>query len=88
MKLISIKAVLWGLVVALYLRFGLEPTAWLFYEASFAVNIDALYLGYQGFRGVNYLLAQNAMLTPVCIVAGLVIAVLVQWRQSRKEKKS
>lgn len=81
-------AIFWGLVVALYLRFGLEPTAWLFYEASFALDIDALYLGYQGFRGGNYLLTQSAMLTPVCIGAGLLVALLVYWRQSRKEKKS
>lgn len=79
---------LWGLAVALYLRFGLEPTGWLFYEASFALNIDALYLGYQGFRGANYLLAQGAMLTPICIVAGLLVALLVQWRQSRNTRKS
>lgn len=86
MKRISTKAVLWGLAIALYLRFGLEPTGWLFYEASFAFNIDALYLGYQAFRGGKYLLEQSAMLTPACLVAGVVAALLVQWRVSRKEK--
>ena len=88
MKTISLKAVLWGLAMTLYLRFGLEATAWLFYEASFALDIGSLYLGYQGFRGANYLLVQSAMLTPVCIAMGLLVALLVQWRQSHKEKKS
>lgn len=81
-----IKPLFWGLVVALFLRFGLEPTGWLFYQASFALHIDALYLGYQGFRGGHYLLEQSALLTPVCIVAGIIVALLVQWRLSRKEK--
>ena len=88
MNKFSLKAVLWGLAVALFLRFGLAPTGWLFYEASFGLNIDALYLGYQGFRGIHYLLAQGAMLTPVAIVAGVLVTLLVQWRHSRKEKKS
>ncbi|GAB3291910.1 hypothetical protein [Parahaliea aestuarii] len=86
MTRIPIKAILWGIAVALFLRFGLEPTGWLFYQASFALNVDALYLGYQGFRGGYYLLQQGALLTPVSIVAGMVVALLVQWRLSRKEK--
>ena len=88
MNKISIRAIAWGLAVALYIRFGLEATGWLFYEASFALNIDALYLGYQGFRGGNYLLEQSAMLTPLSAAAGLAVWLLVQWRQSNKEKKS
>lgn len=86
MSRVLIKSLFWGVSVALYLRFGLEPTGWLFYQASFALHVDALYLGYQGFRGGHYLLEQSALLTPVCIVAGGIVALLVQWRVSRKEK--
>ena len=33
-----ITALVWGVLLAIYLRFGLEPTGWLFYEASFAMH--------------------------------------------------
>ena len=56
-----VKAVLGALAVALYLRFGLEPTGWLFYEASFALNIDWLYWGYSGFRGAGYALSYGVI---------------------------
>ncbi len=47
----QIKSLLWGLGIALYLRFGLEPTGWFFYEASHTLSVDWLYWGYSVFRG-------------------------------------
>lgn len=76
-----VKAVLGALAVALYLRFGLEPTGWLFYEASFALNIDWLYWGYSGFRGAGYALSLWSYSTVTCAGIGAVVGLLL-WRRS------
>lgn len=80
-----IKAALWGLVVAAFLRYGLEPTGWLFYEASFALNIDWLYWGYTVFRGGGYLFGLWPFQAIACAAAGLLVGLLVLWRSKRKE---
>lgn len=81
-----LKAALWGLAVALYLRFGLETTGWLFYEASFGLGVDWLYWGYSAFRGGGYLFGMWPYQSAACIGAGLLVALLVGYRARRKEK--
>jgi hypothetical protein len=71
----NIKALLWGVLLAIYLRFGLEPTGWLFYEASFAFGIDGLYWGYSIFRGGAYALSLWSFQNIFCIGLGLLLAI-------------
>ena len=78
------KAVLAGLIVALYLQFGLEPTGWLFYEASFLLGLDWLYWGYSVFRGLGYMFSLWAYQPLACVAAGGLTAVLVFRRGSRR----
>ena len=73
-------AVGWGLAVTLYLRFGLEPTGWLFYELSHATGIDGLYWGYSIFRGGGYFFSLWAYQTLACIAVGALTAWLLARR--------
>ncbi len=79
-----VRALLWGLAVAAFLRFGLEPTGWFFYEASHALNIDFLYWGYSAFRGAAHGLAVWSHGTTFIIAVALAVALLVAWRRSRR----
>jgi len=71
------KAVAWGVALALYLRFGLEPTGWLFYEASHALGQEWLYWGYTAFRGGGYLLSLSPYQNAICGAGGLLLLGLV-----------
>lgn len=73
-------AVVVGLAVALLLRFGLEPLGWLFYEASFALNIDALYWGYRIFRGAGYAFGLWPYQWLACAVVGGLTTLLLMRR--------
>ena len=84
---INIKAALWGFVVAVYLRFGLEPTGWLFYEATHLTGIDGLYWGYTVFRGGGYAFSLWDYQLLACIGAGLLVALLV-FRKGNKGAQS
>lgn len=76
----TMKAISWGLAVALYLRFGLEPTGWLFYEASHSLGVDWLYWGYSAFRGGGYAFGLWPHRTLACIALGVVVMLLSIWR--------
>jgi apolipoprotein N-acyltransferase len=80
-----LRALLWGLGVGLYLRYGLEPTGWLFYEASHATGIDWLYWGYSAFRGGAHLFGLWAYQVLACAVAGLLVGLIV-WRRARRRE--
>ena len=68
------KAILSGALLAIYLRFGLEPTGWLFYEASFFLGVDSLYWGYSIFRGGAHVLSLWSFQDIFCIGLGLLLA--------------
>ena len=78
-----IRALLWGAGIALYLRFGLEPTGWLFYEASHALGADWLYWGYSIFRGAGYAFGKWGYQTLACVIAGVLVALIVMRRSAR-----
>ena len=80
-----LRALLWGLGIALYLRFGLEPTGWLFYEASHTLGVDWLYWGYSVFRGGAYAFELWGYQTLACLAVGAVIGLLVLRRSRRRE---
>ena len=71
----KIKALLWGVSLAIYLRFGLEATGWLFYEASFLLGIDGLYWGYSIFRGGAHALSLWSLQNIFCAGLGLLLAI-------------
>jgi len=48
------KALLWALLIALYLRFGLTLTAVGFYELYHLTQFDPLYWGYGIFKASGY----------------------------------
>lgn len=77
MKSIAARAALCGILLAGWLRFGLEPTGWLFYEASHALHADWLYWGYTVFRGGGYAFGLWPHRTLACLVAGLALASVV-----------
>lgn len=79
-----IRALCWGCAVALYLRFGLEPTGWMFYEASFATGIDWLYWGYSAFRGAGYAFGLWSYQLLACLAAGALVGLLVYRRHPRR----
>ena len=79
-----LRALLWGLGVAAFLRFGLEPLGWFFYEASHALNIDFLYWGYSAFRGAAYGLSIWSYGTVFIGTVALAVALLVAWRSNRR----
>ena len=76
------RALAWGVAVALYLRFGLEPTGWLFYELTHLTGIDWLYWGYTAFRGGGYALGLWSYQLAACLAAGALVGLLVYWRRS------
>lgn len=78
-----IRALLWGVGVALFLRYGLEPLGWLFYEASHALNVGFLYWGYSAFRGAAYGLSIWSYGPAFIVGAALLVAAWVAWRSRR-----
>ena len=80
----AVIASAWGFVTAIYLRFGLEPTGWLFYEASHATGIAWLYWGYSAFRGGGYAFGLWPYQVWACLGAGVLVALLVTYRRSRR----
>ncbi|MEM8496444.1 MAG: hypothetical protein AAF542_00390 [Pseudomonadota bacterium] len=71
------KAIIWGIVAALFVRFGLEPSAWFFYEASHMLSVDWLYWGYSGFRGAAFALGLYGYDLIASLMAGFVVACIV-----------
>jgi hypothetical protein len=82
----AIKASAWGLVVALFLRFGLEPVGWFFYELCHATGIGALYWGYTVFRGAGYAFGLWPYQPLACLAAGLLVSFFIMHRQRAQEE--
>lgn len=84
MKKVPLRPLLWSLGIALYLRFGLEPTGWLFYELSHATGLNGLYWGYSVFRGAGYAFNLWSHQLLACIVAGGLVGLFIQWRAGKR----
>ena len=80
------RALFWGLGVALYLRYGLEPTSWLLYEAYHALQMDWLYHGYSVFRGGGHLFELWPYQWLVCSFAGALAALLMLFLAKRSQR--
>jgi hypothetical protein len=79
-----LKAVLWGAAVAVFLRFGLEPTGWLFYEASFALGVDWLYWGYSAFRGAGFAFGLWQYQVLACVATGILVGLFTYHRANKR----
>ena len=82
----AIEASAWGLAVALFLRFGLEPVGWLFYELSHATGIGWLYWGYSVFSGGGYAFGLWPYQALACLLAGLLVSFFIMHRRRAKER--
>lgn len=72
------KRLIIAVAVALYLRFLLPATAWLFYELYHLVGIGPVYWGYSLFKAAGYYFGQWPGQTAACLVVALLIA--IPWR--------
>ena len=74
-----VKSLVTTAVLFVWLRFGLEPTAWFFYEVSHFTGIQWLYWGYSVFRGVGYYFGVWAYQTIACVIAAVATGGLVYY---------
>ena len=82
-----LKPLLLGLVVALYLRFLLLPTAVFFYELHHLTGIDFIYWGYSGFKVAGYYFGVWEHQTITCVVVAIGIFGFAILRGARADKK-
>ena len=68
-----------GIGLALFFRFLLVPTAWIFYELYHLTGWDLVYWGYSLFKVSGYYFNHWPFQTLTCIALGLAIA--VPWRR-------
>ena len=80
------RRLLVALMVALWLRFLLIPTAWLFYELYHLTGVHAVYWGYGLFRAVGYYFGGWPYQTVACVVVAVVIG--MPWREVRNVLES
>lgn len=80
------KALLWGVGIALYLRFLLTPTAWLFYELHHLTGVDFIYWGYSGFRAAGYFFDIWPYQSLSCVLIGLLVFAWSAWREDRRNR--
>ena len=86
MSAVVMRALASGTAVALYLRFGLEPTGWAFYWLSQTLDLAWLHWGYSAFRGAGYFFGLWALQLWACIGIGLAVAALAGWRGARNRR--
>jgi hypothetical protein len=67
------KAFLIAIAVTLYLKFLLEPTAWIFYELYHLTGVEFIYWGYSGFRAGGYYFGIWPYQTLACVIVGLLV---------------
>ena len=82
-----LKPLLLGLVVALYLRFLLLPTAAFFYELHHLTGIDFIYWGYSGFKVAGYYFGVWEHQTITCVAVAIAIFGFAALRGARADKK-
>ena len=80
----AIVASAWGFGTAVFLRYGLEPLGWLFYEASHATGIDWLYWGYSAFRGGGYAFGLWPYQTVACLGAGVLVSFFIMYLRRKR----
>ena len=81
------RSLLLALVSAVYLKYLLEPTAWLFYELHHLTGIDAVYWGYSIFRGAGYYFGVWEYQNLSCVVVALTIVAIAWWRGNKGNQR-
>lgn len=67
-----------ALLVAVYLKFLLVPTAVVFYELHHLTGLDAIYWGYSIFKVMGYYFGNWGFQTVACV--GVAILIAIPWR--------
>ncbi len=75
-----IRSLLLAMVIVVYLKFLLEPTAWMFYELHHLSGIDAVYWGYSLFRGAGYYFGEWEYQNLTIAGVALAIIAIAWWR--------
>ena len=79
---ITRRRAIFGAVVATFLLWCLEPTAWLFYELHHLTGVGPIYYGYSLFRAGGYFFGGWPFHVPVSVLMGLLVA--LPWWQTLK----
>ena len=77
------KALMTAVLLALYLRFLLTPTAWLFYELYHATGVEFIYWGYRFFRALGYYFGIWPYQSLACVLLAAGLFGMAIWRGSR-----
>lgn len=77
------KTVLFAVLIALYLRFGLAPTATGFYELYHLTLLDPVYWGYSIFKAAAYYFGIWKYQSAACTAVAITIIALA-WLWSRR----
>ncbi len=77
------KSLIISMLIGAYLKFGLLPTATVFYELHHLTGIDFIYILYSIFKGVGYYFSVWPMQTAACIIVALVIFLITKLIKSR-----
>ena len=81
------SGLLWAVAVAIYLKFLLQPTGWVFYELHHLLGVDAVYWGYSVFRGAGYYFGVWEYQNLACLAAGLAVLGVSWWRHQRQKSR-
>jgi len=77
------KILLISVLIGTYLKFGLLPTATVFYELHHFTGLDFVYILYSIFKAVGYYLSVWPMHTAVCIMTASIIFLIALLIKSR-----
>lgn len=86
-NLIHKPALVISLLIALYLKFLLLPSAMLMFELYHLLNVDLVYHLYSGFKVTSYLFNHWAYQDITCLLVAAVVFSLLQVRAMKKQKK-
>ncbi len=77
------KSLIISVLIGAYLKFGLLPTATVFYELHHFTGIDFVYVLYAVFKAVGYYFSVWPMQTAACITIATLIFLITQLIKSR-----
>jgi hypothetical protein len=87
LKNVHKSAVIISVLVSVYLKFLLLPTANLAFELYHLSNIDFIYHVYSGFKIGAYIFDNWAYQNLTCIVFALVVFFVLHLKAQRKQKR-
>jgi len=77
------KALIAGVLLALWLSFGLDATAMFFYELYHLSGVEFVYWGYSAFKVAGYYYGAWPLQAFASAAAGTLLFLLLAWRGRR-----